>query len=233
MGARYVGGITGGGPSYRVVHLNGDTRDCSRANLKYAPPHPAEIQRHMDAHAEILMRDDGNAIRRTRPENWPARQRFALYAADDGYDEPPSGRGSLFKRRSESQLREAPRWVTLPLLEDLEIWEGELMKQECRNGHAIRGPKDRTADGECRHCGHARGARYRDRQRTAMALLRGLESRGIVITKDTTHRVVTLLEALNKANPALVEAFVEQADSDQLRSLLTVAGAVPTTGRWG
>lgn len=127
-GGKYTGKIKGGGPPYEIVHLNGNTRDCSRNNLKYAPPHPAKVRRHLDWHAEMEMRTthapprphgrmvatrDGDVVRRTRPVNARPKRLFALYSSDDGYDEPPSGRGSPFKLRSQSQLREASRFLTL------------------------------------------------------------------------------------------------------------------------
>lgn len=106
------------------------------------------------------------------------------------------------------------------------------MHEECRKGHVIRGPQDRTRAGWCRHCEHHRAARYRDRRRVAVALFKGLEERGISVTKDNLHRTVTLLEMIHKADTRIVEALFNQADSDQLEALLSVAEKVPTTGHW-
>jgi hypothetical protein len=35
----------------------------------------------------------------------------------------------------------------------------------CRNDHEIRGPMDRLPDDSCRHCDHARQARWRAKKR--------------------------------------------------------------------
>jgi hypothetical protein len=67
VGDRYAGRPRGGGPAYMVTFLNGDHRDCSRANLKYAPD-DEQLRVHESLHITSLMR---GPITSTAPFNLP------------------------------------------------------------------------------------------------------------------------------------------------------------------
>lgn len=55
---KYVGQISGGGPPYAVIHLNGNPLDCSRDNLKYSPVLSWAVVFHERMHVANAIRND-------------------------------------------------------------------------------------------------------------------------------------------------------------------------------
>lgn len=120
--------VCGDGPPWRVVHLDGNRRNCARLNLKYAPD-DAEARAHELRCIEssqregpprrmterVLMDKDGGGRGRTpllRRTDRPQR----MFFADD--DECLTERGSPFKPRSQATVPEqsrAMRFLTLPM----------------------------------------------------------------------------------------------------------------------
>ncbi|HZU48700.1 MAG TPA: hypothetical protein VFA16_15840 [Mycobacterium sp.] len=83
--------ICGNGPSYQVLHLNGNRRDCSRGNLKYVPDHDKARWHELKCCEMIMQRRPHDPRRRLTLDN------RMFFASDE--DISLFARGSPFKLR--------------------------------------------------------------------------------------------------------------------------------------
>ncbi|MGJ6124710.1 hypothetical protein QN239_19265 [Mycolicibacterium sp. Y3] len=130
----------GHGPAFRLVHLNGDNRDCSRANLQYEPD-LIGLAHHETEHAETMIRQvpprrrplstdrDIDGRWKPRPADYVIEAPPSIsFAGSDGpcHHVPKcstdwcflSERGNPFKRRHEATIPEqsrASRFLSMPL----------------------------------------------------------------------------------------------------------------------
>lgn len=81
----------------------------------------------------------------------------------------------------------------------------------CRPGrHPIRGSQDRLPNGGCRECDREAGARYRDKRRAALGLVRTLEAHGIITNPDTLGIEYKPGEANSAPAEVLADSLVDR-----------------------